>query len=512
MTLLSPEQMKWIDNSLPKDWGLDSILLMENAALAAFYRLNKKFQAGDSVLIFCGPGNNGGDGLALARLLHSCRFNVSLCLGGDKEAYIGDSLKQYQLCRKLDLPFLNPEKLPENTPWMCMIDALLGTGMNRKPEGNLLSIINYINQSDSFCLSLDIPSGVMGSTGEVPGAAVKADETLCFGRPKPGNLLYPGYKLQGNLFYSPISIPPRIVEEVKSGMSCLDHPVLPDTEMDIYKGSRGYGLVVGGSAIYRGAPVFSAAAFLRAGGGYVHLAAPKEVIETTAAAYPEFILHDTGSAKKGWNPEHLPLLATQLKQKDWLILGPGMGQSPETGELLKRLLPLVKVPLILDGDGLSLMQNQLMLLKNLRCTKILTPHPGEAARLLGCSIEAIEKNPAAKALELAAATHSLVILKQPHSILAEPDGKLSINLSGSPTLATAGSGDILSGLIPAMLGRGLHPSNACKAAMRLHGLAGEILEKKKGPDGSTASDILLSLSEALKAYKNPSRCERIQLV
>lgn len=512
MTVLTPEQMRGIDQCLPRDLGLDSLLLMENAAAAAAEQIRKKFRANARVLIFCGPGNNGGDGMALARLLLSHQFRVSLCTSGDSRDYTGDSLKQLKLCKKLNIPILNFGELPPDNSWDLLVDALLGTGMNRPPEGLLLSFINYINQSKAFCYSLDIPSGVKGNTGEVPGIAVRADETICFGRPKPGNLLYPGYKYQGKLYYSPISIPPHILHKDKYSISCLDHPALPETEKDIYKGSRGYGLVIGGSPIYRGAPVFTAAAFLKSGGGYVHLAAPHEVIQTTASRFPEFIQHDLGPGDRAWDPAQQHSLEALIQQKNWVVLGPGMGQCPAAGEMLRRLISHLKVPLILDGDGLNLMVNHLHILKDLLCIKILTPHPGEAARLLGCSTDSILHDPASKALELAAATRSLVILKLPHSLLADPEGTLSINLSGSSSLATAGSGDILSGIIPAMLGRGLQASEACKAAIRVHGLAGEILEARQGAGGSIASEILSVIPMAIETYSDLSRQERIQLV
>lgn len=511
MTVLTPEQMGKIDRSLPKDWGLDSLLLMENAASAASEAIRKHFPRGSKALIFCGPGNNGGDGLALARILHSYHFSISLCILADAGKYKNDSLKQFQLCERSGIPFLDPENLPEETHWDFVVDALLGTGMNRPPEGLILQAIEWINRCSCYCFSLDIPSGVDGKTGRVPGAAVEAHETISFGRPKPGNLLYPGYRNQGKLCTSPISIPPQIIQQSESRISCLDHPVLPLLQRDIHKGSKGYGLVIGGSVNYRGAPRFCAEAFLRSGGGYVHLAAPREVIESTAPPFPECILHPMGDSSNSWAPDCITELSALLKQKNWVVIGPGMGLSPGAENMLLRLLPEVKVPLILDGDGLTLMRNHLQKLRDHSAPLILTPHPGEAAGLLNGSVQDILTDPIKASREIAEKTQAWVILKQPHSLLTDPGGSVSINLSGSPALATAGSGDVLTGIIPAMLGLGLQPAEACRAAMRIHGLAGEILESEQGAEGAIAGDIIKCLPKALNLYRK-GRPERIQIV
>jgi len=499
--------MQSVDKQVPEKWGVDSVLLMENAAQAAAILVHNRLKEhSGKCVIFCGPGNNGGDGMALARILYCDGVDVALCLILTPEKLPADSLKQYKLIQHLGIPCLSPRDALAQTGDILIIDALFGTGLNRPPKDHYAQVINEINRSGQEVISIDIPSGVKGSSGGVFEPAVKAKHTLCLGLPKPGNLLYPGYLHQGHLYHSAISIPPQAFIQSPSTTFCLEFPELPEVNRAAYKGSRGYGLVIGGCSRYRGAPRFSALAFLQTGGGYVHLASIKEVIEAAAVSEPELILHSLEKSPEGFlTRENLPAIQKLLEKKDWVILGPGIGINPESTALVRSLLNQIDQTLILDGDGLTALRDNLHLLKDFPHPLILTPHPGEAAGLLNRSVKEVLEAPMDAAGELAKRCQAWVILKQPHSLLATPEGKIHINLSGSPVLATAGSGDLLNGVIASMLGRDLPPEPACLAAMMIHGLAGELVEQEMGAQGCRIHTIQAMLPRAVEWYQKQYR-------
>lgn len=502
LLLPSPVQMQALDRRCPEDWHIPGLLLMEQAAGAALELLEKKYPNElDSLpmVICCGPGNNGGDGLAMARLAHCRGYRPILLLAADPQQYKGDAAQQWAMVQGLDIPRYSPSQWQNSPPVSShephvWVDALFGTGLNRPPQGDFLLVMEWINQSGQPVLALDIPSGVEGRLGKCYPEALKARWTIALGLPKPGNLLYPGYAHQGELYLSPLSFPPELLancpHELKLEFpSCLD-PVDPMA----YKGSRGYGLVVGGSDSYRGAPFFAGRAAMAAGAGYVHMALP-ETLRENSRGYEELVYHFVDSP---WTTDHLKKLSELSQDMHWVVLGPGLGDSPGLPAIYSDFLSALECPVLLDGDGLRYSLEQLAALK---APHILTPHPGEAARLLGLSVGEVLSDPLEAARHIAMESRGWVILKQPHSLICSPEGELWINPSGSSALATAGSGDALSGVVAAMLGRGLEPGDACRSAAFLHGLAGELLEKRRGAQGGTIQELLAMVPETLTYYQ-----------
>lgn len=506
MKIVTPAQIIEADRTAESDFSIPSLLLMEQAAFSAASFIQKHYP-GVPVALYAGPGNNGADALALARILH-CSFNpVKIYILPEESRLKGLCRQQYQILQTMKLPVSFTPEMPEDGSNWLLVDGLFGTGLNRPLEGIYKDTAERINHSPAPVVSLDIPSGINGETGTIPGVAIQADYTVCFGLPKRGNLLYPGFSLQGELFLAPLSYPRKLWEELT--LSSFEFPELPETDRQAYKGSRGYGLVIGGSDSYRGAPGFAAAGSLQSGGGYVHLALPESLVAGTASWLPEGVYHPMKEKYPGiLSLEHLEQLTTLTQKMDWVILGPGLGRHDSTGQLLRQLIPRIQVPLILDGDALALIGNHSSLLKDHKYPVILTPHPGDAALLMNISVEELLSNPLKNLLELSKKFASAILLKQPHSLFSADGESGVINLSGSPVLATAGSGDILCGVIASMIGRDLSLAAAVPLAVFIHGLAGEILENKRGSEGFKASDILQYLPLALKKY----RSERLSLM
>ena len=360
-------------------------------------------------------------------------------------------------------------------------------------------VIVLINKSRKKVLSLDIPSGINGNTGEVMGIAVKADYTVTFGLPKIGNMLYPGYGLCGELFVNHISFPPSLYEQDGLQVQTNDYVKLPARPTEAYKGSVGDVLFIAGAANYYGAPYFSAMSFLKSGGGYARLAAPQSVVPVIAKRGREIVYlpqEETAAGSIAFKNKRALLEAST--KVDMVVIGPGLSLQEETVRLVKELTTAIKVPLLIDGDGLTAISGNPEILRSRKALTILTPHLGEMARLTGKPATEINVNKIAILRETAKKLKATIILKGPHSLIGTLSGKVYINLTGNAGMATAGSGDVLTGCIAAMYGMGLKPDDAACKGVFLHGYAGDLAAAKKGTDGITAKDIMEFLPQALK--------------
>jgi NAD(P)H-hydrate epimerase len=380
-----------------------------------------------------------------------------------------------------------------------IIDALFGTGLDRPVTGLIAEVIALINKSKKKVLALDIPSGVNGDTGVVMGTAVKADYTVTFGLPKIGNMLYPGYELGGELFVSCISFPPSLTESNDLQIATNDYVALPRRQVEAYKGSVGDVLFIAGAAGYYGAPYFAAMSFMKAGGGYARLAAPKSMIGKLAVKGREIVYlpqEETaaGSIALGSKKKLLEAAA----KVDMVVIGPGLSLHEETVRLVKELAAAIKVPLLIDGDGLTAIAENPEILESRKAPTILTPHLGEMARLTGKTAAQIDGTKIALLRETTEKLKATIVLKGAHSLIGMEDGRVYLNLSGNAGMATAGSGDVLTGCIAAMYGLGLKPEEATRKGVFLHGYAGDLSASKKGADGITARDIMEFLPQALK--------------
>lgn len=504
MKLASVAEMRFMDNYAMKNLGINEEILMENAGLSAVHLLQKEIGIRDKkFIIFCGAGNNGGDGLVVARLIHSNGGLVKVYFTGQREKYRNAAKTNLDIIIKLPIEIINLEAAAEARKDVmhcdAVIDAIFGTGLDREVKGMTAEVIELINTCAKKVVSLDIPSGVNGDTGKVMGTAVKADYTVTFGLPKTGNMLYPGYELCGKLFVTHISFPPSLYEQGDLKVEINGSISLPPRPAEAYKGSMGDVLFIAGAANYFGAPYFSAMSFLKAGGGYARLAAPQSIVPFIAGEGREIVYLPqretaTGSIASS-NKEQLLEAAAKV---DMVVIGPGLSLNEETARLIRELCASIAVPLLIDGDGLTAVAADTSILRKRKAPTILTPHMGEMARLVNKSSAEISANKIPVLQEASKQLQSIIVLKGAHSLIGLPDGNIYVNLSGNSGMATAGSGDVLAGCIAAMSGLGLNSESATRKGVFLHGYAGDLAAAEKGKDGMTARDIMDYLPLALK--------------
>ena len=504
MKIASVNEMRFMDRYAIEKLGIAEEILMENAGIAAVNVLQNKTGIRDKkFVIFCGSGNNGGDGLVIARLIHSNGGRVKVFLIGDSSKYKGAAKTNLAIIARLPVEVIKLQGATavKKDVAHCdvVIDAIFGTGLDRSIIGLAAEVIALINKSKKKVLSLDIPSGVNGNTGYVMGTAVKADYTVTFGLPKIGNMLYPGYELCGELFVSHISFPPSFTEGNDLKIATNDYVALPARPAEAYKGSMGDVLFIAGAANYYGAPYFAAMSFLKSGGGYARLAAPRCVVPVIAKRGREIVYlpqEETAAGSIAFKNKRRLLEAAA--KVDMVVIGPGLSLQEETVKLVKELAATIKVPLLIDGDGLTAIAENPEILRCRKAATILTPHLGEMARLTGRPAAEISGNKIAVLRETTEKLKSTIILKGAHSLIGTRGGNIYINLSGNAGMATAGSGDVLTGCIAAMYGLGLEPDDAVRKGVFFHGYAGDLAAAKKGADGITAKDIMEFLPQALK--------------
>jgi len=508
MKVSSVSQMRNLDHQAIERYGIIEDLLMENAGHAVYDMIHSFFPSlrTQRFAIFCGLGNNGGDGLVVARKLHSNGAWVEIFLLGDPGRYKGSARRNYEIAQKLSLPITPLSDISQASEALIrcdgVVDAMLGTGLSRPLSGLYLDAVRAVNHAEKPVFSVDIPSGIHGDTGKVMGEAVRARATATFGLPKWGNLLYPGFDYGGNLFVTHISFPPELYEnETLQGETGIPEN-LPPRDHDSHKGDYGKVLFIAGAAHYLGAPQFAALSFLKAGGGLAYLATPKTIAPFLGSRARELVIHplwetDTGSLSLK-NRQGLLALCEGM---DMVVMGPGVSLHPETQDLMRALAEEIPCPLLIDGDGITALASAPDLLGKRTAPTILTPHPGEMARLTGQERTEIKENRVEILRDTTAALNAIMVLKGAHSLVGFPDGRIWINLTGNPGMATAGSGDVLTGTISAMIGRGLPIEEAVKTGVFLHGLAGDLAAKRFGENGLVAGDLMASLPMALKTFQ-----------
>jgi len=485
MKIASAAQMRFLDRCAIEKFDIPEEILMENAGIAAFNLVRRKATVCDKkFVIFCGTGNNGGDGLVIARLLCSGRGMVKIILVGNSEKFQGAAKRNFSIVTKLPLEITKLEHLTAVRKILAhsdfVIDAIFGTGLNRPVTGLTADTIRLINQSHRKVLSLDIPSGVNGDTGEVMEEAIRADYTVTFGLPKLGNMLYPGYERCGELFVNSISFPPSLLENDEIKVMTNDPIALPKRPTEAYKGLMGDVLFIAGAANYYGAPYLAAMSFLKSGGGYARLAAPRCIIPVIAKRGREIVYlpqEETSSGSLSLkNKDQLLEMASTV---DMVVIGPGLSLHEETIKLTQELVAEINVPVLVDGDGLTAIAKNPKVLKSRKAPTILTPHMGEMSRLIQRPSAEINKNKIPILRESVQALKSIIVLKGAHSLIGTFDGNIYMNMSGNAGMATAGSGDVLTGCIAAMLGMGLKPAEAVRKGVFLHGYAGDLAASKK---------------------------------
>ncbi len=507
MKVCRVEEIRELDKGAIEKFFIAEELLMENAGLAAYSVILKELGIkGKRFSIICGVGNNGGDGLVVARKIHSTGGEAKVSILGDKKKFKGAAKKNFEIASRLPLEIKAIESLGSLRAYIskcdAVVDALFGTGLQRDVEGIYKDIITLINRSGKKVFSIDIPSGINGNTGKPMGTAVQSDYTITYGLPKLGNLLYPGYEYCGKLYVSHISFPPSLYNKDSLRIEVNEPLRLKDRVEDAHKGDFGDVLFIAGASNYYGAPYFSALSFLKAGGGYSRLASPSSISPYIATKGSEIVFvpqeeTDSGSIALK-NMDRLLELSDNV---DMVVLGPGLSLNEETQELVRRLAKEIRKPTLIDGDGITAVSKNIEIVRKRKAATILTPHLGEMSRITAIPIKKLEESKIETVQNEAQNLNAIIVLKGAHSLIGCPGGKVFINMSGNSGMATAGSGDVLTGAIAAMFGLGLSLEDAVRTGVFIHGFSGDLAASDKGEDGITAQDILDYLPRALKRYR-----------
>ncbi len=524
MKVVSPEQMKKIDECAINEYGIPGILLMENAAaaVAAQARAMMGGCAGKRVTVVAGRGNNGGDAFAAARLLHSKGADVRVYLVGEKAGLSGDALFNMEILERIGTGVTEITENIEMSSFLAdmytsdlVIDGLFGTGLSRDIEGTAAEVIARINQFGRPVLSIDIPSGIDGRDGSIRGVCVKADATVTFGLPKLGLVLHPGCLYTGTLITADIGIPPCVIgkQDIKTGIIDLDmvSAMIPQRKPDSNKGDYGRVLIVTGSTGMTGSGCLASMAALRTGAGLVYTGVPQSLAPVYSSHMTEPIvipLEDSGTGRLSAScTEHILGLMDKM---DVVAIGPGLTAGDDIRKIVGAVIENCRVPLVMDADALNAISADPSVLKKLKAEAVLTPHPGEMARLTGTNTKQVQSDRIGTATAFAQQYGVTVVLKGNRTVVAYPDGRVLINTTGNAGMATAGTGDVLTGMIAGIAAQGVPAGDAAAAGVYLHGLAGDAAADCKGMHGMVAGDIVDILPVAIREALEGAQVEIAQ--
>ncbi len=531
MRLVTANEMKKIDSTAINEFGIHGVVLMENAGRSVVVKCMEKLgleYKSKRVIVFAGKGNNGGDGLVIARHLINKGIEVKVFLLCRPSELKGDAEINFNILKKMHgkIFAVTEEKDLHRVDIAMMyadliVDAIYGTGFKGIAKGIIGEILEMISNFKRTVISVDLPSGLEADTGKINGPCIKADYTLTFGLPKIGLFLEPGASYCGELEVVDISIPssllmnPELKKRLITKRWCSE--IIPKRKNDTHKGDYGHILVVGGSSGMTGAITLACQGALRTGAGLVTAGVPRSLNEIFEQKMTEAMtkpLPETESLTIG--REAVEQVLEFSKKVSVLVIGPGMSVNASGIHFVKTLLPKLKVPVVLDADGLNnlahILEEDADFIKNLKAPIVLTPHPGEMARLTGLTIKEIQENRLQTAVEYASIWGKIVVLKGTKTIIASPDGSIYLNATGNPGMSTGGSGDVLTGIISSLIAQGLDISTASAVGVFLHGAAGDKAENEKGEYGMTAGDIIKYLPQTLKLIEKKYRNKYINVV
>ncbi len=516
MKVATARQMAELDRVTIEQYGIPSLVLMENAGRSCTERilriLQEKVVAPEeaSVAVVCGRGNNGGDGMVIARHLHNRGVYVEVFLLSEAEDLSQDARIQYEIVRKMDVEcriIRDHEGVEDLRSYLeevhLCIDAILGTGLSSPLQGIVRDVVETINLSLATVFAVDVPSGIDATSGRILGEAVRADYTGTFGLLKLGQVLLPGSIHCGETDIYDIGIPSKAVFDININTEALEERVVKSMlsirPPDFHKGDAGRVYVVGGSPGMTGAPCLAGQASMRMGAGLITVVVPRSlhpVVETKLMEVMSEGVEDGGSGT--FRKECVPELLEKISRADFVVLGPGLGTYPGAAEFVAEILPRIRVPFLVDADGLNALADQVGVLRQATAPCIITPHPGEMSRLTRESIEAIEASRIGSAQHFAEEEEVTVILKGARTIIATPKGDVFINTTGNPYMASGGMGDALSGMVAALASQGLSPTDAACAGVFLHGLSADILVRRHPMSVVSATDVIENIREALQ--------------
>jgi len=513
MRVATAEEMRKIDTQTIEDIGIHGMVLMENAGMGVVNAIEERYGGASRpirVSIFAGKGNNGGDGLVIARHLLNRGYDVTIYLISEPDKFAGDALTNLKIAQKLRISMeilLAEDQLADHGTQIAasdlLIDAIFGTGLSGPVIGFAANVIDFLNLTCVPIVSVDLPSGLEADTGKVEGSCIRATLTVTMALPKRGLLLYPGANFVGELEIVDIGIPREVVEsqniQVHQPEASEIATLLPVRQRDAHKGSFGRALILAGSEGLTGAAALASEAALKVGAGLVTLGIPRslnaimevKLTEVMTRPLPET---ESLSLANGARDEIMSL----VDGIDVVALGPGLSRNPETVSLIQQLCKEINIPKVIDADGLNALAEDKNILKGLGPQTVLTPHPGEMSRLMGCSIPDVESDRMGIAQKFAEENGVVLVLKGAPTVIADPQGMAYLNSTGNPGMASGGTGDVLTGAIAGFLSQGLDATEAAMLGVYIHGLAGDLAAAAQGEAGMLAGDVLQQLPAAIQ--------------
>jgi hydroxyethylthiazole kinase-like uncharacterized protein yjeF len=507
MRIVTNAEMQDIDRWSMKKLGIAGIVLMENAGRGCVNVIEEYFNPENlKVLIVCGKGNNGGDGFVIGRHLQNRGSSVKIILLGKATALKGDAFLNCKLAKKAALEIhetvdINRIKRIYNSFHPTVIvDAIFGIGFKGTPKGIYGKLFKIINNTDTFIFSVDIPSGINGDNGHVDGPCIIADATATMCLPKRGNYLYPGRELCGDLYIVDIGIPYHLIDNGYPRTIDFEEilQLMPLRPPDGHKGTFGHVLIIAGARGFSGAAAMAAISALKVGAGLVRLAAPKGImnaLETKPLEVVKVPLAETYD--QTISPDATETLLAHLEKTDVVVIGPGITTHPETAKFVFKFLPQVTVPIVIDADAINILALNSTFFKKIRAPFILTPHPGELARLIKTTPQEINDTRVDLAPKWAKKFGGVLVLKGAPTVIASPDGKTYINPTGNSGLASAGSGDVLVGMISGFMSQGVPLCDAAELGVFMHGLCADLAMDKSNEYALTAGDLIDHIPESI---------------
>lgn len=501
--IVDGKEMKQIDSYTIQKIGIESLVLMERAALETVKVIKRMAGKQEKILIVCGTGNNGGDGIAIGRILFEKGYQVHILCLGNIEQQTKETKRQYEIGKCIGIPMKTDWKKIQWNSYNLIADAIFGIGLTRDIGGEYAEVINTINRSKAKVVSIDIPSGIDAKTGKVMGTAIKAERTVTFGYQKLGLVFYPGCEYAGKIKVADIGFTKASVEQCKPKsfyFTKKDLEKLPSRKKDGNKGTFGKVLVIAGTKNVSGAAYFSAKAAYYTGVGLVKIFTVAENRNILQTALPEALFQDYEI--EGYGEQTEAVLLENLKWADTIVIGPGIGLHKVSEGILRFVLNYAKVPIVLDADAIHLLKNtEQWKKKEFSLPVILTPHLKEMSALIDKDIKDIKKDLIDTTAHQADKNENLFVVLKDAVTVVSNGTEHYINLSGNNGMATGGSGDVLTGIIAGLLAQGKEPFTAASLGVYIHGLSGDISSKKKGYYGIVAEDLINNIPKVLKIKK-----------
>lgn len=490
--IVNSGEMQLYDKNTTEQFKIPSIVLMERAAAAAAEELCQRDIDLTHVLVVCGNGNNGGDGLAIARILKLAGYAVDIVLAGDREKVTEQNRLQQEILKAYGYEI--DSAIPPQERYTAVVDAVFGVGLSRDVKGSYAALIRQMNAAVGEKIAIDIASGISADNGSILGMAFAADITITFAYEKTGMLLWPGNEYSGEIVVKDIGINERSFLNRKPAAACLekkDLQRLKGRKSHSNKGTFGKLLVIAGCVDMAGAAVLCAKAAYAAGCGLVRVLTPEENRIIVQNGIPEAVL--TTYPAEQLDPA---ALSNALDWADVIVCGPGIGTADTADQIVKTVIKTASVPVLFDADALNLIAQDTDILQCAHTTCVLTPHLGEMSRLRKETVADIQNQLLEVAEAFARQYNVICVLKDERTVTAVPCGQIWVNLSGNAGMATAGSGDVLSGVIGALMAQGMDAKDAAPYGVFLHGIAGDTIQKRTGKRGLTASDLIEGLKYA----------------